>query len=173
VEGRREERKSTYAAVDVLQTGDHLVGEHEDSLEGEFAVADVEEVLEGGSEEVHDHNVVVALHAVEVDVGDADAALEDLVELGLVEELRMFRVRGLQLDGDLLMGGEVDSGVDFTKGATTDLLAEAVLIGYPQLHGQLETAERREVEDEMGGVVSRPKTRDWTNLVQSVRPIGN
>jgi hypothetical protein len=39
----------------------HLVGDHEHGLDGELAVAHVEDVLERGSEEIDHHHVVVAL----------------------------------------------------------------------------------------------------------------
>ena len=44
------------ARVDVLDPLDELVGKHEDSVEGELAVAVVEEVLEAGPEQVHDQS---------------------------------------------------------------------------------------------------------------------
>ena len=75
--------------VNKLDPPDHLVGQHENRLHGEAPGAEVEEVFERGSEEVHDEDVVVALRSVPPDVGDPDAPLEDLVELGLVQELRM------------------------------------------------------------------------------------
>lgn len=40
------------ARVDVFNTRDKLIGEEENSLEGEFAVAKVEEIFEGGTPEL-------------------------------------------------------------------------------------------------------------------------
>ena len=64
--------------VDVLDAADELVGEQEDGLEGELAVAEVEEILEGGAEEVEDHGVVVTLGAEPSDERNADAASKRL-----------------------------------------------------------------------------------------------
>lgn len=48
------------SVVDVLNPGDHLVDEHEHSLEGELAQRLVEEGLEGGAHEIHDQHVKIA-----------------------------------------------------------------------------------------------------------------
>jgi hypothetical protein len=93
--------------VDVLDAADELVGEQEDGLEGEFAVAEVEEILEGGAEEVEDHGVVVTLGAEPSDERNADAASERLVDAGLILELRVLGLDGLKLDGNLLAGDDV------------------------------------------------------------------
>ena len=71
--------------------------------------AKVEEVLEGGSEEVHDEYIVILLLAEPADVGDADAPLKDLVQLGLVKQLGMAGFVGLELDGHFLSICDVDA----------------------------------------------------------------
>lgn len=73
--------------VDVLDSGDELVGEEEDGLEGELAVAKVEQVFQGGAEKVNDHGIVVALGSEPADKGNANATGEGLVDAGLVFEL--------------------------------------------------------------------------------------
>jgi hypothetical protein len=93
--------------VNVLDAADELVGEQEDGLEGEFAVAEVEEILERGAEKVEDHGVVVTLGAEPSDERNADAASERLVDTGLILELRVLGLDGLKLDGDLLAGDDV------------------------------------------------------------------
>jgi hypothetical protein len=91
-----------------------LVCEEQDSLETEFAVAKVEEVLKGGAKEVHDHRVVIAFGAEPPDKGHTDAACEGLVDLGLVLKLGMLGLDGLELDGDLFTGNDVDSEINVT-----------------------------------------------------------
>jgi hypothetical protein len=66
-----------------------LVGEKQHSLESELAVAEVEQVLERGAEEVHYHRVVVALNSEPAHEGDTDSTGESLVNLGLILELRV------------------------------------------------------------------------------------
>jgi len=85
--------------LDALQ---HLVGDHEDGLEGESAAALVELILEGGSEEVHHHEVVRVLGAKVVDLGEARGILEFTVHLILVTELRTASAMLFELDGDLM-----------------------------------------------------------------------
>jgi hypothetical protein len=97
--------------VDVLDAGDELVGEEQDRLQRELAVAEVEQVLEGGAEEVQDHGIVVALGAEPAHKGNADAAGEGLVDAGLVLELRVLGLDALELDGDLLTGDDVGACV--------------------------------------------------------------
>jgi len=93
--------------VNVLDAADELVGEQEDGLEGEFTVAEVEEILEGGAEQVENHGVVVTLGAEPPDEGNTDAASERLVDAGLILELRVLGLDGLKLDGNLLAGDDV------------------------------------------------------------------
>lgn len=57
--------------VHVLQALDHLICQHQHRLHGELALAEIEEVLEAGAEEVHDHDIVVALGEVVVDLWEA------------------------------------------------------------------------------------------------------
>lgn len=52
-------------AVDELDAADHLVGEHQHRLDREPAVAEVEEVLQGGPEQVHDQHIVLLFLAIE------------------------------------------------------------------------------------------------------------
>ena len=64
-----------------------LISEEEDGLEAELAMAEVEQVLERGAEEINDHRIVVTLGAKPTDEGDANAASEGLVDLGFILKL--------------------------------------------------------------------------------------
>ncbi len=52
----------------------HLISEHKNGFEGEFALAVVEKVFKTGSKQVNHHDVVVALNSKPVDVRDANYA---------------------------------------------------------------------------------------------------
>lgn len=91
-----------------------LIRQQEDGLETEFAVAEVEQVFERGTQEVENHGVVVALGAEPSDEWDADATGEGLVDLGFVLELRMLSLDALEFDGNLLSRDDVDSEIDVT-----------------------------------------------------------
>ena len=93
--------------VDVLDARDELVGQQEDGLERELAVAEVEEVLKAGPEQVQDHGVVVTFGAKPADEGDPDAASQGLVDPSLVFELRVLGLDALELDGNLLARDDV------------------------------------------------------------------
>lgn len=94
------------AGVHQLDALQHLVGDHEDRLEGEPAAALVELILEGGAEEVHHHEVVRVLGAKVVDLGEARGILQLTVHLVLVTELRTASAMLLEFDGDLMWGVE-------------------------------------------------------------------
>jgi len=60
--------------VDVLDAGDELIGEQEDSLESELAVAEVEEIFQTGTKKVKDHSIVVTFCPEPADERDADTS---------------------------------------------------------------------------------------------------
>ena len=93
--------------VDVLDAGDELVGEEQDGLQRELAVAEVEEILEGGTEQVEDHGVVVALGAEPAHERNADTASKRLVDASLILKLRVLSLDTLKLNSNLLAGDDV------------------------------------------------------------------
>ena len=98
--------------MDILDAGNELIGEQEDSLQGEFAVAEIEQVLEAGSEKVQDHGIVITLGSKPTDKGNADAAGEGLVDTCFIFELWMFGFDTFKLDGDLLTRDDISSCVN-------------------------------------------------------------
>ena len=95
----------------------HLIRQHEHCLDRELAAAEIEEVLQAGTEQVDHHHVVLALDAIPPQIGDPSCGkgsavamisgpgnlaagkmcaapiltspLQNLVELGFIEQLRM------------------------------------------------------------------------------------
>ena len=108
-----------------------LIGEEKHCFEAEFARAEVEEILEAGPEQLHDHDIVVALAAAPLERGYADAALHEPIDLGLDVQLRMLGLGALEFDGDLLVCGDVEAHVDVAERAAADLAAEAKLLTDP------------------------------------------
>ena len=84
-----------------------MVCKEQDSLETKFAVAEVEEILQGGTEQVQDHGVVVAFSTEPAHERDADTASERLVDASLILELRVLGLDALKLDCDLFAGDDV------------------------------------------------------------------
>lgn len=101
--------------VDVLDARDELVRQQEDSLERELAVAEVEQILQTGAEEVQHHGVVVTFRSEPTDERDANTTGEGLVDTGLVLELRVLGLDALELDRDLFAGDDVGAQVDITE----------------------------------------------------------
>lgn len=114
--------------VDVLDAGDKLICQQENGLERELAVAEVEQILQTGSEEVQDHGVVVTFCSEPTDERDADTAGEGLVDTGLVLQLRVLGLNALELDSDLFAGDDVGAEVDITERSGTDLAADTVFV---------------------------------------------
>ena len=57
----------------------HLLGYHDNSLNGESSITVIEQIFQAGTEQVDDQDVVQALLAEIVDIGDTWASNEDLV----------------------------------------------------------------------------------------------
>jgi len=113
--------------VDILDSADHLICKHEDSLHGESSRAEVEEILETGPEKIHDEDIVVPLLAVPPDVGDAHPSLQDFVQFALVQQLGVPSLDALQFDGDLLSISDVDAEVDVAETPRADLSDQSIL----------------------------------------------
>ena len=114
--------------MDVLDTRDELVGQEKDSLQGELSVAEIEKILQTGTEKVEDHGVIVTLSTKPANEWNTHAAGQRLVDTGLVFQLRVLGLDGLELDSDFLAGDYVGTEVDVTERARTDLSADTVLV---------------------------------------------
>ena len=79
---RALERQAESKTVDAPGLGAHqLVGQHQHRLQAKFPVAKVEQVLQARPQQVQHHHVVVPLHAVPPDVGDASCERAQLSAL--------------------------------------------------------------------------------------------
>lgn len=101
--------------MNVLDARDELVSQQKNRLQRELAVAEVEEILQTGTEEVKDHGIVVALGAEPADERDSNTTSQRLVDSGLILELGVLGFDALELDGDLLSRDDVGAKVDITK----------------------------------------------------------
>jgi hypothetical protein len=93
---------------------DKLICKEEDGLEREMPVADLEEIFQGGSEEIDDHDVIVALLAGVHDPGNTWPAHERLVDLRFLAEGGRERAGDgwLELDSDFFAGDGVHAEED-------------------------------------------------------------
>jgi len=113
--------------MDILDSADHLICKHEDSLHGKSSGAEVEEILETGPEQIHDEDIVVPLLAVPPDVRDAHPALQDFVQFALIQQLGVPGLHALQLDCHLLSVSDVDAQVDVAEAPRADLSDQTIL----------------------------------------------
>jgi hypothetical protein len=135
--------------VYVFDTGDELVCKKQDSLQGEFPVTEVEQVLQTGAEEVEDHGIIVTLCPEPAHERDTDTASQRLVDTSLIFELGVLGLYALKLDGNLLAGDDVGAEVDVTEAAATDLTANAVFITYTEILLHAQTLAIRPQEEDI------------------------
>jgi hypothetical protein len=114
--------------MDVLDAGDELISQEENGLQGELAIAEIEEILQAGAEQVNDHGIVLALGAKPADEGDTNTTNKGLVGTSLAFQLRALSLDALELDGNFLAGDDVGSQVDVTEGAAPNLTTDTVFI---------------------------------------------
>jgi hypothetical protein len=70
--------------VDILNAGNELISQEEDSLQRELSVTEVEKIFQTGAEKVKNHGIVVALSTEPANKRDADTASKGLVDAGLI-----------------------------------------------------------------------------------------
>lgn len=114
--------------VNVFNSRDQLVGQEEDGLEGKFSITEIEEIFEGGSEEIEDHGVVVTFCSKPADERNADTSGEGLVDSCFIFELRVFGLDRFEFDGNFFSRDDVSAQVDITKGTTANFTADSVLV---------------------------------------------
>lgn len=87
--------------MDVFNARDELVGQQQHRLQGEFAIAKIEKILQAGPKKVKDHGVVITFRPKPAYKRNTNASCQGLVDAGLIFELRMLGFDALQLDGNL------------------------------------------------------------------------
>lgn len=114
--------------MDVLDSGDELVGKKKNCLQRKFAVAKVEEILQTGSEEIDYHGIIVAFRSKPTDEGNTNSSCQGLVDPGLILELRMLGLHRFELDCNFFARNDVCTKVDVSEGTGSNLAANTVFI---------------------------------------------
>ena len=91
-----------------------LVSQKKDCLERKLPVAEVEQILEGGTQQIDDHRIIVTFGTEPAHERDANTTGKRFVYFGFILELRVLGFHGLQLDGDFLARYDVDPKIDVT-----------------------------------------------------------
>mmetsp|Transcript_49555 Transcript_49555/g.97593 ORF Transcript_49555/g.97593 Transcript_49555/m.97593 type:complete len:334 (-) Transcript_49555:238-1239(-) len=121
----------------------HLVSQHEYSLEGESSVTAGEELLQGRPQKFNHNARPLALVPPPVNSRNAELAAQHLVNLGLIQQLRVFTLQGFQLDGDLLPRRHVSSGMNLPERSTADFPSHSVFSSRDRLRGSGQLLVRR------------------------------
>jgi hypothetical protein len=74
----------------------------------------IEEILEGWTKVFQDQNVVVTFRPKPMYGWNTNSTSETLVHIVFVLDLRVLCVNGLELDGDVVFGNNVDSTINDT-----------------------------------------------------------
>ena len=93
--------------MDVLDAGYKLVGQQQDGLERELAVAEVEEILQTGPEKVDYHSIVITFGTEPAHERDTDTTSEGLVNTGFILQLGVLCLDAFELDGNFLARDDV------------------------------------------------------------------
>jgi hypothetical protein len=97
--------------VDVLDARDQLISKQKHRLQGEFAVAEVEEILQAGAKEIDDHRVVVTFGPEPTDKRDTDTSSEGLVDTSLIFKLWVLGLDALKLNGNLFARDDIGAWI--------------------------------------------------------------
>jgi hypothetical protein len=119
--------------MNILNPGDELVGKKKNGLQRELAVAEIEKILQAGSEEIKNHSIVVTLGSKPTDERDSDTTSKRFVDTCLIFKLRVFGLYALKLDGNLFTGDDIGTKVDISEAAAADLPANAVLVTHAKI----------------------------------------
>jgi hypothetical protein len=95
--------------VNVLDTRDELIRQKQNGLQGEFAIAKVEQIFQAGSEKIKHHSIVVTFGAEPTNEGNPNASSKRLVYASLIFELRVLGLDTLEFDGNLLAGDDISA----------------------------------------------------------------
>ena len=93
--------------MDIFDPGNELIREQQNGLQGKFAVAKIEQILQARSEEIKNHGVVITFRAKPADKRDADSSGQGLVDACLIFKLGMLCLDALQFDSNLFTGNDV------------------------------------------------------------------
>lgn len=97
--------------MNVFDAGYKLVGKQKHGLKGELAVAEVEKILQAGSEQIDHHGVVVTLSTEPANERNTNTTGKRLVNTGFIFKLRVLGLDTFELDGDFLAGDNVGAYV--------------------------------------------------------------
>lgn len=91
------------ARVNVLDSLDHLIGEHEYSFEAKFSTAFSKEFFKAVAQSVHDHHVPLLVCTKPVHLRYSNSIMQDLVNLVLIQKLRLTHWNRLFLGHTVLL----------------------------------------------------------------------
>lgn len=93
--------------MNVLNARDELIRKEQNGLQGKFPIAEVEQILQAGTQKVKDHGIVVTLGAEPTHKGNANPTGEGLVDTSFIFQLGMFGFDALEFDSYLFTRDDI------------------------------------------------------------------
>lgn len=80
--------------------------EHQNGFQRELSVAGIKQILKGGPQQIHHHDIILPFRRAVINLGysfvdDRVIILQILIQLGLIEELWVFCINLFQFDRHL------------------------------------------------------------------------
>lgn len=113
----------------VLESLNDLDSNHNNSFEVELFIAFLEKLLQRGSQQVHNHDVVTIELTVVVKSWKSDGSWVKLIsqiceELGLILKLRVFASEGFHFDSNSLLSFEVNCQMNLSEWTRINFVIE-------------------------------------------------
>lgn len=127
-----------FSRVHILQPTHDLLPHTYHCPQIELPPAPLEQVLQGGAQKVHHHNVVLLVLAEVVEpwqthLEGRNALIEVGQQFGLILELMVLGLDWFQLDCHYLLGGAIEGVVYLAKGTPSDSPQQLVLLSHHHL----------------------------------------
>lgn len=128
--------------VNILYSFQHLNCAHEGGFQRELLAAFLKEIFEGGTQEIHHHNVLPPLCSVVLYLRyclahDSCLRVEPQIDFTFQVKLLISKVNVLEFDGNPGFIGHVVRLPNFTKGALAEFLLQFVFLSYYLVLGQI------------------------------------
>lgn len=117
--------------VNVFQALNELISDHKDCLEGELSGTEVENILKTRTEQIQYEDIEIPSSPIPLYIGNALNSLlggQNAIESIFIRQLGVASFDTFKLDRNFLVCNYIDTEVDVTERAMTNLLAKFVQI---------------------------------------------
>lgn len=121
-----------------LEAHQQLIGQHEDCLQREVALAQVEQILQRGAQQLHDQRIEALLAAVVQECRQSSMRTDLLIDLCLVAQQWILDIDRLDFDSHILAVLRINALIDLTKRTAANRLEQTIFAtDYAILQSQI------------------------------------